>query len=393
VTIPEQGSAGAVGEVGKQTPDKSPEQVAQENAVARREALEKAYEKAKVDATKRAAAKEADAKDAKPDPKQAKPDAKDAKPQTQPRTRGDGGRFVAGQPGTAPEGEDAGQAAAQQSPRHAPLPETAPYREAPPRFSEAAKADWHGAPESVRGAVTQAIQQYERGIQQYRQAAEAFQPLAEYHQMAQQEGTDLPTVVRNYVGMEQKLRGDLFGGLELIIHNLGMKHPDGSRVSAYDVAAAYLQQSPEQRRLTQQNNNSQAQHHYITQLHQEVKSLATGFHQMQYQQRYQSTLSDINRFADTHPGFDERSDLIKQELDHGYPLDVAYERAMKLRPGNGSTHAAQTRNTSAQTRDEIDRSISGAPANGAAASHRAPKKSGSNREALSNALRRARSGV
>ena len=131
----------------------------------------------------------------------------------------------------------------------------------------------------------------------------------------------------------------------------------------------------------------------IGQLHQTVQSLATSLHQMQYQQRFTVTRSEIDRFADSHPGFDERSDLIKQELDHGYPLDVAYDRAMKLRPGNGSTHAAQTRNTSAQTRDEIDRSISGAPANGAAASYRAPKKSGSNREALATALRRAKSGV
>jgi hypothetical protein len=159
------------------------------------------------------------------------------------------------------------------------------------------------------------------------------------------------------------------------------------------VAAAYLQQSPEQRRLTQQGNYAQAQHAQLQQIQQEQQRLATHFQQMQYQQRFSQSRSMIDQFADSHPGFDERSDLIKQELDHGYPLHVAYERAMKLRPGNGSTQAAQTRNTSAQTRDEIDRSISGAPTNGAAASYRTPKKSGSNREALSTALRRVRSGV
>jgi hypothetical protein len=159
------------------------------------------------------------------------------------------------------------------------------------------------------------------------------------------------------------------------------------------VAAAYLQQSPEQRRLTQQNNNSQAQHHQLQQIRQEQQKLATTFRQMQYHQHYSTTLAEIHRFADSHPGFDERSDLIKEELNHGYPLPEAYKRAMALRPGNGSTHAAQTRNTSAQTRDETDRSISGAPSNGAAASYRTPKKSGSNGEALRNALRRVRSGV
>ena len=34
-----------------------------------------------------------------------------------------------------------------------PLDENAPYREPPGRFSEQAKAEWHAAPESVRGAV------------------------------------------------------------------------------------------------------------------------------------------------------------------------------------------------------------------------------------------------
>ena len=392
VTIPDQAAGGGAGEVGPQSPSKTAEQIATERAISRRETIEKAFAKAKTEAEVKASKQGNEGNEGKDGkkPVQAKPDPK----AQQPRNRGDGGRFVTAQPGTAPAGEDAGRPGEQLAPqKHAPLAEDAPYRDPPPRFSDAAKSDWAAVPESVRGATDQAFRQYEQGIQQYRQVAEAFQPIAHYYQQAQQDGTDLKTVLDNYVGMERKLRGDLFGGLDLIVHNLGMQHPDGRRVTAYDVCAAYLQQSPEQRRLSQQNNNSQAQHVQIGQLHQTVQSLATSLHQMQYQQRFTVTRSEIDRFADSHPGFDERSDLIKQELDHGYPLDVAYDRAMKLRPGNGSTHAAQTRNTSAQTRDEIDRSISGAPANGAAASYRAPKKSGSNREALATALRRAKSGV
>jgi hypothetical protein len=389
VTIPEQGSAGGVGEVGKQAPDKSPEQIAADNAIARRASVEKAFEKAKLAAEARA---KADPKDLGKTPgeergKQAKPD----QTEQQQRNRGERGRFAPAQPAdTAP--VEAGQPG-EQPQRHAPLPETAPYREAPPRFSDAARADWNGAPESVRAATTQAFQQYEKGIQQYRQVAEAFQPIAHYHQMAADEGTDLRTVLDNYRGMEQKLKGDLFGGFDLITHNLGYKHPDGRPVTFHDVASAYLQQSPEQRGLVQQRNNAQAQHMMLQEIKQEQQRLATEYQRMQYQQRYSMSLEQINRFADSHPGFDERSDLIKQELDHGYPIDIAYDRAMKLRPGNGSTHAAQTRNTSAQTRDEVDRSISGAPSNGTTASYRTQKKSGSNREALSNALRRVRTGV
>jgi hypothetical protein len=399
VTIPEQGSPGGSGEVGEQTPRKSLEQQSIERAVARRESIERAFQKSKDATAEKKAATEPKEEGKSPGEERGKPEQKaqhksdnrdTQKLQQQQRNRGEGGRFAPAQ--SAEGATEAGRPVATPS-KYAPLAETAPYREAPPRLSDAAKAEWHGTPESVRAATTQAFEQYEKGIQQYRQVAEAFQPLAHYHQQAQQDGTNLRTVLDNYVGMEQKLRGDLFGGLELIVHNLNMAHPDGRRVNAYDVCAAYLQQSPEQRRLTQQNNNAQSQHAILQQMRQEQQKLATSLHQMQYQQRFTWTRAQIDAFANSHPGFDERSDLIKQELNHGYPLDVAYDRAMKLRPGNGSTQAAQTRNTSAQTRDEIDRSISGAPSNGAAASYRAPKKSGSNGEALRNALRRVRSGV
>lgn len=386
VTIPEQGSAGGVGEVGRQTPDKSPDQIAAERALARRASVEKAFEKAKIAAETKAAT---EAKEGKtPGEDRGKPSQE--KPQ-QPRDRG---RFASAQPAETDDTGKAGQPGGQPSRQYAPLAETAPYRDPPPRFSDAAKADWAAVPESVRGATDQAFRQYEQGIQQYRSAAEAFQEVADYHELARSDGKSLRTIIGNYHGMEQKLRGDLFGGLDLIVHNLGLTNPQtGQRATFADVATAYLQQSPEQRQMAQHGNYAQAQHAQIAQLSQYVQSLATNFQQMQYQQRFSQSRSMIDQFADSHPGFDERSDLIKQELDHGYPLHIAYERAMKLRPGNGSTRAAQTRNTSAQTRDEIDRSISGAPANGAAAAHRTPKKSGSNREALINAQRRARSGV
>lgn len=373
--------------MGVQTPEKSAEQRAMERAVARRASIEKAF--AKVSA---AAADDADAK------KQAqtsgektgeKPEQPVKKPE---RDRGDKGRFVSAKPATASDVE-AGRPA-EAAPQRTPLADDAPYREPPQRFDPAAKADWHGAPESVRAATTKAFEQYENGIRQYREAAENFQQVRHYHDLARRHGTELATVLDNYTGMENKLRGDLIGGLDLIVNNLNLRHPDGRRIGLVDVAAHILQTTPEQRRLTQAQNTAQAHDAKIGQLHQVVQSLATNLHQMQYHQRFTAVRSQIDQFADSHPGFDERSDLIKQELDHGYSVEVAYDRAMKLRPGNGSTHAAQTRNASAQTRPEgIDRSISGAPTNGSQNSLPARKKSGSNREALLNAVRRVRSGV
>lgn len=396
MTIPETSPQGQSGEVGPQTPSKSLEQVAIERAAERRASVERALAKSQA-----LQAEKGDQDKGKPGqdkPDQGKPVAKaQEKPQQpaqkQPPTRGEGGRFASTQPGTAPAGEAAGQPAETPS-RYAPLAENAPYREAPPRFDPVAKADWAGVPESVRGAVYQAHQQMERGIQQYRALAQEFEPLREYHQMARQQGQSLGDVMANYTGMERMLRSDPIAGLDLLISNLELKTNNGQKATLRDVAYHVLNLSPEQHRLTQQQNYSRAQAMQVGQLQQQVHQLANGIQQMHYQQRFGATMSEIDKFAASHPRFDEVSGLIKRELDLGFPLPVAYDRAIKLAGpgnGNGATHAAQTRNASAQTREDIDRSISGAP-NGAAASPR-QQKSATNREALTKAVRRVRAGV
>lgn len=384
--IPDQSPTGANGEIGQQTPDKSPEQREHERNTARRASVEKAFAKARTaaEAKESSEPKDNESKGKTPSEDRGKPEAKGEE-----RPRGERGRFA---PRDAQEG---GKGGTQEARQYAPLADDAPYRDPPPRFSEPAKKEWAAVPESVRGAIYTAHQEMQNGIRHYQKQAEAFNHIRDYHELARQGGTDLRTALDNYWGIEKKLRTDLFGGIDLIINNLNRPGPNGGRYNVYDFARDVLSLSPDQHRLTQQQNVTQAQNHRMGQLYQTVEKLAAGFHQMQYRQQFTWTRSQIDQFADSHPGFDERSDIIKQELDHGYPLDEAYRRAIRLRPlnGNGATHAAQTRNTSAQTRDEIDRSISGAPTNGAAASYRAPKKSGSNREALINAQRRARSGV
>lgn len=390
VTIPDQSPQSSGGQVGAQAPDKSPEQIAADRAVSRREAIERAFAKsAEAQAAKKA---EAPAKDGeKPEAKaQEKQPAKDP----QPREKG---KFVARtpEPGEQQDGVKPGE---QKPPvKYAPLAEDAPFRDAPARFSEAAKADWHGVPESVRGAVHQAHQQMERGIQQYRGAAEAFRELMPFHEMATKTGTSLKEALTNYTSIEQKLRGDLFGGVDLIINNLRLPgRQPGTRYNVYDFARDVLRLSPEQHRLVQHQNHAQAQNMQIGKLYQQVERLANGFQQMQYQQEFKSTRSEIDKFADEHPGFDDRLDLIKQEMDHGWPLEAAYERAMKLRPGKaGAPRAAQTRDTTAQTRsEEVDRSISGAANGGTPSTQpRDAKKKVSSREALANAMRKVRSGV
>jgi hypothetical protein len=381
VTIPDQGPPSSGGEVGQQAPQKTHREQQWEKAAHRRASIERAFEKSR-------AAQAAKSDEGADKPKSEQP------AQRQPPNRGEGGRFASAQPGSPDATREPGRPAAHQPSRYAPLADDAPYREAPPRFDQGAKNDWHGAPESVRAATTRAIQQYENGIRQYQQAANEFHQVRDYYDMAQKTGQNLRTVLDNYHGMEKRLRADPFAGVDLILHNLEIRKQDGSRYSIYDFAADVLRRTPDQHRMLQQQNTQQAQHHQMWQMHRTVENLATSMHQMQYAQRFTATRSEIDRFADSHPGFDERSDLIKTELEHGYPLHVAYERAMKLRPGNGATHAAQTRTASAQTREEIDRSISGAPnGSGQSSLNGRRKPSATNREALTNALRRVRSGA
>jgi hypothetical protein len=105
--------------------------------------------------------------------------------------------------------------------------------------------------------------------------------------------------------------------------------------------------------------------------------------QMHTQQQFVYTRSQVDQFADSHPRFDELGDLIEQELKFGFDLETAYRRAELFRP---TTHAAQTRTPSAQTRP-ADKSISGSPdvspSNGASRS----KKPVGRREAIQNAMR------
>jgi hypothetical protein len=172
------------------------------------------------------------------------------------------------------------------------------------------------------------------------------------------------------------LRADPVAGLDLIVHNLELKTPDGEPIGFRDIAYHVLTQTPDQLRSLQQGNTVNAAQHQIGALHQQIANLTNTVQQMQYNQQYSYTHAAIDAFAENgnHPRFDELASTIDQELKSGYDLETAYRRAELLNP---TTQAAQTRTPSAQTRTP-DRSISGAPGgstNGAAQ----PNKRGESR--------------
>jgi hypothetical protein len=384
--------------VGSQAPEAPPP----DKAPSRREALQAAFDRANKTAPKadrnapRPAPKAAEARPGHNNPPEPTEgiDLK-KRPGDQPQPRGERGQFAPRQAETAAnDGQvrpPTGQQPQQQRPRT--LPEHAPYREPPQRMAEHAKRDWDTAPESVRGEVYRMHDEFSRAYQRYKADHDVMNSIRPWQDMAAQHGTTLDRALNNYVTMEQKLRADPIGGLDVIVNNLNLRAPDGRKIGLRDIAYHILNQSPEQHKLLQQANVQQAASHQIGALHQEIAGLKNTLHQMHNQQQFTTTRSAVDQFADHHPRFDELGDLIEQELKTGYDLETAYRRAELLRP---ATHAAQTRTPSAQTRP-TDRSISGAP--GVTGSNPAQGNSRSNgrvperREAIQSALRRVNGGL
>jgi hypothetical protein len=289
---------------------------------------------------------------------------------------------------TAPPGQPA-QPGQPQARRYAPLPETDPYRAPPSRWVPEAQEAWAGTPPSVRSEVYRMAQEFDGAYQKYRGDHEAMEPIRHFQAMAAQHGTTLERALTNYVSMEQKLRQDVVGGLDVIVNNLNLRTQDGQRIGLRDIAYHVLSQSPEQLRQMQQGNQQTAASHQIGALHQEVVGLKQALQQMHTQQQFTYTRSAVDQFAEQHPRFDELGELIEQELRFGFDLQTAYQRAEMLRPAQ---RTAQTRATApAQTR--TDKSISGAPDSGPSnGSARSDKKVG-RRDAIQAAIRRVNGGI
>jgi hypothetical protein len=374
--------------VGSQAPDKPVDLAnlkgSEPRPPSRREALQAAFAKAeklqteKLQAEK-ASPKLAPAKEANPGSSQAQGKAQqpqDPQESQQPPTRG---RFAPREPQAQPPAQP-----------QAALPETAPYREPPPRLSDKAKAEWAAAPESIRGDVHRMTQEFEGAYKRYRGDHEAMNAIRPYHELATRHGTTLDRALNAYVGMEQKLRADPLGGLEIIVGNLDLRTPDGQKLTLRDIAHHVVSQTPEQLQMRQASNAQTVQSHQMAEMRERMNNLEQREQRMLQEQARAHALGAVNQFAETHPRLDELGDLVNALLPLegvNYDLATAYEWAEKIR--GPSPHAAQTRtSTTAQTRP-ADKSISGAPENGPSNGSRPrPQKPVGRREAVQNAIRR-----
>jgi hypothetical protein len=274
----------------------------------------------------------------------------------------------------------------------APLPANAPFAQAPQRMSERARAEWAAAPESVRGEVHRMQQEFAKYHRYAKPQLDVMAEIIPYHNMAVSHGTTVAQALQNYVGMEQKLRSDPIGGLDVLVHNLNLRTEDGQQLGLRDIAHYVMSQTPEQHAAIQGRNVQGAQNVQLTQLAHTVGELANSVQQMHHQQawaqRYGQMRGGVDRFAETHPRMDELSSVIVAELRAGHSLEKAYQRANLLHPANP---AAQTRTPTVQHR-QTDRSIHGAPDGGAGVPVRgAPQRNGkapSRRDSIARAINR-----
>jgi hypothetical protein len=391
--------------VGPQAPDKPVDHKPENRNDSRRDAIQKAFARAE----KAEPAKARMGHNQPPEPmerERTRPEKKDDRPgpidlkkrpddqpkQGEPRPRAEHGHFAARQA----EKQTGQDSATQEQPlkgRHAALPQHAPYREPPSRMDDAAKADWHGTPETVRANFHRMHQEFTRAYQAYRADHDEMETIRHYSNMAREHGTSLQRALDNYTGMENKLRNDVVGGLDLIISNLNLQTPEGRRLGLEDVAWHIVNQTPEQRQLLQSKNRAMAQSHQLQQAQQRIAALENEYKQMQYAAQFHQTRAGVDQYAAAHPRVDELAELIANEVSLGFDLDTAYKRAELLRPATqaaqtrtNGTAAAQTRTHTAQTRN--DRSIYGAPNGGPGdGSRRRGDKPVGRREAIANAMR------
>jgi len=363
--------------IGSQAPPKPP-------AVARQEALEKAFARAREaqeEAKKNAPTRErpgmghnkppeAMAKEKAGPEKVADKTERTGQPSEAQKRYREAGKFAKDpakgeqpQPGQPAEPPQPGQQQPLESakPPIKPLDERAPYREAPGRFRDQAKAEWHATPESVRGGVYQMAREFQGAYEKYKGDHGVMEELRPYHDMATKQGTSLRKAFDNYYGIEQKIRQDWVGGIDIVVQNVaranGWKRPDGGPITVQDFAHHVLSMTPEQHQMSRQQNSQTSVEMQIGQLHQQLEKQGQTLSQFLYQQRFAGTRAEVDKFAEQHPRFDELADQIQIELDLGFPLEQAYARADKLRPSS-APQAAQTRTPTAQTRKT---SISGAP--------------------------------
>ena len=311
------------------------------------------------DAVKNAIDKALKPEEAKPAKADAKPEA-EIKPEPVAKDRAADGKFAA-------------PVAAEPKPE----PKPTAFRDAPPRFDDAAKSEWEAVPEGTRGAIHRTVRELEQGITKHREAAEAFEPIRKYADMAKQSGTDLATALQRFTGMEQELRRNPIAGLQAVVANLGIKNPQtGMPVTLRDIAAHVLGQKPDQVASQHEASNQQLRQQ-VAQLQQQISGVTQHVQSQQQEARVASVASEWDGFKASNPRATELEPYMAEFLQK-YPapanmpvrerLADAYAFAAAKFPSPTGAHTADQLAPLAQTQAQPkpinpagQKSVSGAP--------------------------------
>lgn len=311
------------------------------------------------DAVKNAIDKALKPEEAKPAKADAKPEA-ETKPEPVAKDRAADGKFAA-------------PVAAEPKPE----PKPTAFREAPPRFDDAAKSEWEAVPEKTRDTIHRTVRELEQGITKHRAAAEAFEPIRKYDDMAKQSGTDLATALQRYTGMEQELRRNPIAGLQAVVANLGIKNPQtGMPVTLRDIAAHVLGQKPDQVASQHEASNQQLRQQ-VAQLQQQISGVTQHVQSQQQEARVASVASEWDGFKASNPRATELEPYMAEFLQK-YPapanmpvrerLADAYAFAAAKFPSPTGAHTADQLAPLAQTQAQPkpinpagQKSVSGAP--------------------------------
>lgn len=351
-----------------------------------REAIDKAFAKVGVD-------QKPDAKaEAKLDPKakvEAKEPAKDEKP------RDETGKFAA-KDKPADSGKLADATAAKTGAEQA-APAKSTY-EAPKRLLPDERAEWDAWPEKARAAFTRLDDNTNKGQEKYRVQVERDNGLAEFHDMATKSGTTVKEALARYVNTENKLRGDLLGGLDAII-----SQATNGKSSLRDVAAQIMGQNPEEV-ASQSDATIRELKHTVAQLQQQIGGVTQTIEQQQkqaHQEREASTVKQINDWAADKPLFELLAPHIADEMrgQETPDLDAAYKAVLHKHPQltalSTTSPVIPTPTDASSGPAKLDlaeqirkgsKSPTGAPTPGSDPATRKPSKS--NREALDKAFAR-----
>ena len=218
--------------------------------------------------------------------------------QPQPRPRAEHGHFApggaAGQQGQRKHPRSGGRPTVLTGPdgrsyNVVQLPKGAPYVESPRRWDAQARAEWGAAPESVRASVHRMHNEFSQAYRRMHGDVAEFNRIRPYHDMARSHGTTLDRALSNYVGMENKLREDPIGGLDVIVQNLNLRTSDGKRITLPDIAWHILNQSPEQHQMLQTRNQQTAITQQMAQMQQQQAALVRATQQLHYERQFAHT--------------------------------------------------------------------------------------------------------